>query len=108
MRAGRAVFVVDVDVDPLADRTLHVELGMRRETDEARGHVNLEPVLTHDPVRSQVLALQVRVDRHVKLGAASTYRWHEVDGRHATTLFDQGGGLRCYEQLHLVPSSRQW
>lgn len=67
--------------------------------------MDLEPIGSHDAVRSEVLALEVRVDRHVKLGSASTDRRHEVDRGNAASLPDQIDGVGGDEELHGVLSA---
>jgi hypothetical protein len=62
--------------------------------------VNLHAVLTHYPVRGQILAFEMHVDRHVMFGAASTDRRDEINRRHAATFLDQVERLIGYKQFH--------
>jgi len=67
--------------------------------------MDLEPVGAYDTVGSEVLAFEVRVDRHVKLGATSTDGGHEVDRGDSASFPDQLDCIGCDEQLHGVLSA---
>lgn len=105
MAAGGPVFVGDVDVDLLAKPALHVELNARSKAHQIRCDVDLHAVGAHDAVGSEVLALEMHVDRHVKLGAASTNWRDEVDGSDATAFLDEVNSIGRNEQLHDVLST---
>ena len=62
--------------------------------------MHFDVVGTDDPIGSEVLAFEVRVDRHVMLGAASTDGGHEVDRCHPTLLLDEGSRLWSQHEFH--------
>ena len=100
MVTPRAMLVVNVDIDLLADRPANIELHGLRVAHQVRRDMNLHAAMSDHPIRRQVLALEMHVDRHVIFGAASTYRRHEVDGGHATSLLNQADRLIAYKQFH--------
>ncbi len=100
MAAAGPVLVMNVNADLFANSTSHVELHTPGITHQVRGHMNLHPVLANNSVRREVLALEVRVDRHVKLGAASTDRRDEVDRSDAAALLDEGYCICGDEEFH--------
>ena len=61
----------------------------------------LDVVLTDDAVRSEVLAFEVRVDRHVVLSASSTYWRDEVDRCDPALLLDVGRRVRRQKEFHI-------
>lgn len=61
--------------------------------DQIRRNVDLDVILADDPVWGEVFAFEVRVDRHVVLGASSTNRGDEVDGGYAAPFFDERCGV---------------
>ena len=92
--------MIDVDGDLLSHSTTNVELHARCVTNELWRHVHLEVFMADRPIRGEVLAFEMRVDRHVKLGATSTDGRNEIDRRTAAALADQFGGFRGKEKLH--------
>ena len=94
------MFVIDVDVDLLANASANVELNRACIPHEVRGYVNLDSLAMHDAVRGEVLAFEMHVDRHVKFGASSTNRWDEVDCGYAAPLLYERYGVRCKEEFH--------
>lgn len=104
MIAAWPVFVMDVDGDLLANRTLYVELDARGVVHEGWGDVKFDGPAAEDSVGGEVLAFEVRVDRHVVLGASSTDRWDEVDSCDPAAFLDQAGRLWGQEELHCATS----
>jgi len=98
--AARAVLVVDVDRDLLAQRSTNSELHGLRITHEIGHDVHLDTFGANNPVRSEVLTLEMGVDRHLELGSTSTDGWDEIDCSDTTPLGDQLRGLGGDEQLH--------
>ena len=62
--------------------------------------MNLDAALPDDTVRSEVLSLEMHVDRHVIFRAASTYGRNEIDGGDTTALFDQVDRFFGHKQIH--------
>ena len=105
MVAAGPVLVVNVDADLLADGASDIELHRPGVPHQVRRHVDLHAVLSQDPVRRQVLAFEMHVDRHVILRAASTDGRYEVDRCDTTTLLDQGYRSGSDIQVHKVLSA---
>ena len=61
----------------------------------------LDVVLADDAVRSEVLAFEVRVDRHVVLSASSTYWRDEVDRSDPALLLDVCRGVGRQKEFHV-------
>ena len=101
MVAVRTVFVIDVDLQLLADRARNVELHTLCVADQIWRHVNFHVVLTDHAIGGEVFAFEVRVDRHVMLGASSTNRRNEVDSGDATSLLYQLGRIGSQKQIHV-------
>lgn len=62
--------------------------------------MDLDVVGADDTVRGEVLAFEVRVDRHVVLSTASTYGRDEVDRCDAALLLDVGRGIGRQKEFH--------
>ena len=92
---------VDRDTQLFADRASNIELHALGVADEVRGHVYLDVVLADDAVRSQVLAFEVRVDRHVVLSASSTYWRDEVDRSDPALLLDVCRSIGRQKEFHV-------
>ena len=92
---------IDRDTQLLADRARNIELHTLGVADEVRSYVYLDVVLADDAVRSEVLAFEVRVDRHVVLSASSTYWRDEVDRCDPALLLDVGRRVRRQKEFHI-------
>ena len=68
--------------------------------DQVRSDMNLDVVLTNHAVRGEVLAFEVRVDRHVVLGASSTNWWDEVDCGDPALLLDVVSRIGRQKEIH--------
>ena len=62
--------------------------------------MDLDSVLSYDAVRSEVLAFEVHVDRHVVFGAASTNRRDEVDRCDSAAFLNEVHRFGCDEEIH--------
>ena len=62
--------------------------------------MNLQTVVTDNPVWSEVLAFEMHVDRHVILGASSTNWRDEVDCNDPALLLNELGSIVGDEQFH--------
>ena len=62
--------------------------------------MHFDVVGTDDPIGSEVLAFEVRVDRHVVLGASSTNWWDEVDCGDPALLLDVVSRIGRQKEIH--------
>jgi len=99
---ARPVFVMNIDTDLLANSSGHVKLNRPGITHQVGRHVNLDIIDADDAVWREVLPLEVRVDRHVVFGAASTDRRDEVDRCDPTSLLDQFSRILGNKEVHVV------
>ena len=88
MVAAGSVLVVNVDADLFADSPAHIELYRTGVAHQVGRHMYLDVIDTDDPVRGEILAFEVSVDRHVVLGATSTDRRDKVDRSDPASLLD--------------------
>ena len=63
--------------------------------------MNFHVALANHAVWREVLAFEVRVDRHVVLRASSTNWWDEIDGSDATLLLNKFRRVLRKKQLHM-------
>ena len=94
------MLVVDIDRDLLTDSARYIELHAGGVSDELGSDMDLDTLVPDRLVRGEVLAFEMHVDRHVKLGATSTDWRNEVDRCATTALLDQLGGFGGEVQLH--------
>lgn len=62
--------------------------------------MDLHVVMADHAIRSEVLAFEVHVDRHVIVFAASTYGRDEVDSNDAALLLNQLSSVLGDEEFH--------
>ena len=86
MTSGGGVLMLREDLERLPDeKLLHVQMHRPRPLDQFRRDEDLDAAMIDCDVGSQVLALEVGVDRHLSL-AASSERWDEVERHRPAAL----------------------
>ena len=100
--AGTTSAVVEFDNQSLAEATLDIDPHCGRHAHESRGHQNLELIVTHLAIRSQVLTFCVGVDRHLG-NLASTDRRNKVDRHSSAALGEQLLGVVGDVDVHHEP-----
>ena len=86
--AGAAGAVVELDDQTLAQPALDVDAHGLGQADQFGGHQDLELVVSHVAIRSEVFTFGIGVDRHLG-NLASTHRRDEVDGHDPAALLQQ-------------------
>lgn len=98
--AAGAMLVLDIDGDLLTERSTNTELHSLCVPHEIGHDVHFHTFGANDPIRCQILSLEMGVDRHLELGSTSTDGWNEIDRSDTTPLGDQLRGFGGDEQLH--------
>lgn len=102
MVAAGSVLVMNIDADLLADSSAHIKLYRTGVAHQIGCHVHLDAIDSDDPVRGEILAFEMRVDRHVVLGATSTNRRDKVNRSDPASLLDQVSRVVGKKQVHIA------
>lgn len=86
--AGAARTVVEFHNQTLPQTALDVDAHGLGQADQFGGHQDLELVVSHVAIRSEVFTFGIGVDRHLG-NLASTHRRDEVDGHDPAALLQQ-------------------